>query len=69
MVRSLGGEDPVEEGIVTPSSVLARKVPQTQEPDGPWFMGLKTVKQDCSDSAGMHPVSPRLFHHSDRTEL
>ena len=34
-VRSLGGEDPLEEGMVTYSSVLAWKIPWTEEPGGP----------------------------------
>ena len=31
-VRSLGGEDPLEEGVATHSSVLAWRIPQTEEP-------------------------------------
>ena len=31
-VQSLGGEDPLEEGMVTQSSVLAWKTPWTEEP-------------------------------------
>ena len=46
VVRSLGREDPVKEGIVTHSSILTRKVPQTEEPDGLWSMGLKTAGHD-----------------------
>ena len=30
-VRSLGREDPLEEGMATHSSVLAQKIPQTEE--------------------------------------
>ena len=33
-VRSLGQEDPLEEGIATHSSVLAWKAPWTEEPGG-----------------------------------
>ena len=33
-VRSLGWEDPLEEGIATHSSILAWRIPQTEEPDG-----------------------------------
>ena len=38
-VRSLGGEDPLEEGIATHSSILAWRIPWTEEPGGlysPW---------------------------------
>ena len=31
-VRSLGGEDPLEEGMATHSSVLAWRIPWTEEP-------------------------------------
>ena len=33
-VRSLGWEDPLEEGMATHSSILAWKIPQTEEPGG-----------------------------------
>ena len=33
-VRSLGREDPLEEGIATHSSILAGKIPWTEEPGG-----------------------------------
>ena len=38
-VRSLGREDPLEEGIATHSSILAWEIPWTEETDGLWFMG------------------------------
>ena len=31
-VQSLGWEDPVEEGIATHSSIVAWKIPRTEEP-------------------------------------
>ena len=33
-VRSLGQEDPLEKGMATHSSVLAREIPWTEEPGG-----------------------------------
>ena len=33
-VRCLGGEDPLEKGMATHSSVLARRIPWTEEPGG-----------------------------------
>ena len=33
-VRSLGGEDPLEKEMATHSSILAWKIPQTEEPNG-----------------------------------
>ena len=37
-VRSLGWEDPLEEGMATHSSILAWRIPWTEEPGGycPW---------------------------------
>ena len=34
LVRSLGQEDPLEEEVATHSSVLAWRIPQTEEPGG-----------------------------------
>ena len=31
---SLGGEDPLEKGVETHSSILAWRIPQTEEPSG-----------------------------------
>ena len=42
LVRSLGWEDPMEEGMATHSSILARRIPWTEEPGGLWFIGLQT---------------------------
>ena len=41
-VRSLG-QDLLEEGMATPSSVLAWRIPWTEEPDGLQSMGLQRV--------------------------
>ena len=38
-VRSLGQEDPPEKEVATHASILAWKIPWTEEPDSPW--GLK----------------------------
>ena len=38
-VRSLGQEDPLEKPMSTPSSTLAWKIPQTEEPGGLQCMG------------------------------
>ena len=41
-VRSLGGEDPLEKGMVTHSSILAWEIPWTEEPGRLQFMGLQS---------------------------
>ena len=33
-VQSLGGEDPLEEEVATQSSILAWRIPWTEEPGG-----------------------------------
>ena len=45
-VRSLGWEDPLEEGMATPSSILAWRSPWTEEPGGVQFMGWQRVGLD-----------------------
>ena len=42
-VRSLGGEDSLEEGMATCSSVLAWKISWTEEPGRLQFMGSQRV--------------------------
>ena len=39
----LGWEDLLEEGMATHSSILAWRIPWTEEPDGPQFIGLQRV--------------------------
>ena len=45
-VLSLGQEDPLEEGIATLSSILAGRIPWTEEPGGLRFMGLQRIGHD-----------------------
>ena len=45
-VRSLDGEDPLEEEMATHSSVLARKIPWTEEPGRVQSMGSQRVRHD-----------------------
>ena len=40
-VRSMGQEDPLEKGGATHSSILAWKIPWTEEPGGLQSMGLQ----------------------------
>ena len=42
-VRSLGREDPLEEGMATHSSILAWRIPWTGEPGGLQAMGSQRV--------------------------
>jgi len=45
-VQTLGQKDPLEEGMATHSSILAWKIPWTEEPGGLQSMGLQRVGHD-----------------------
>ena len=45
-VQSLGWEDPLEEGMATHSSILAWRIPWTEEPGRLQSMGLQRVRHD-----------------------
>ena len=42
----LGWEDPLEKGVTSQSSILAWKIPWTEEPSGLWSIGSQRVGQD-----------------------
>ena len=56
--QSLGWEDPLEDGMATPSSILAWRIPWTEEPGGytPW--GCK--ESDTTEGLNGHKVSLRV---------
>ena len=45
-VQSLGWEDPLEEGMATHSSILARRIPWTEEPGQLQSIVLQRVRHD-----------------------
>ena len=45
-VQSLDQEDPLEKEMATCSSILAWKIPGTEEPGGLQSMGLQRVRHD-----------------------
>ena len=45
-VQFLGWEDPTEKGMETHSSILAWRIPWTEEPDGPLSMRSQIVEHD-----------------------
>ena len=45
-VRSLGREDPLEESMATHSSILAWRIPWTEEPGGLQSVGSQRVRHD-----------------------
>ena len=52
--QSLGGEDPLEEEMATHSSILAWRIPWTEEPGGIQSMESQRVRHDRSDLARTH---------------
>ena len=45
-VRSLGQEDPLEEGMATHSSILAWRIPWTEEPGGLQCIESQRIRHD-----------------------
>ena len=45
-VRSLGQEDPLEKGMASHPSILAWRIPWTEEPGGLSSMGLQRLRRD-----------------------
>ena len=45
-VHSLNKDDPLEKGMATHSSILAWRIPQTEEPAGLQSMGSQRVRHD-----------------------
>ena len=50
-VQSLGWEDPLEEGMAAYASILAWRIPRTEEPGRLQSRGSQGVRQDWSDLA------------------
>ena len=48
-VWSLGREDPLEKEMATHSSILARRIPWTEEPGGPQFHGVAKSRMHLSN--------------------
>ena len=51
LVRSLGWEDPLEEGMATHSSILAWRIPWTEEPGGAIVHTVTKSQTRLRDSA------------------
>ena len=47
-VQSLGWEDPLEEEMATHPSILAWRIPWTEEPGRLWSMGSQRVRHDLA---------------------
>ena len=55
-VRSLGREDPLEKEMATHSSILAWKIPWTEEPGRLQSMGSQKSQTRLSDFTSLHMI-------------
>ena len=56
-VQSLGWEDPLEKKMATHSSILAWRIPWTEEPGGPQSTALQRVTQSCATNSFFLPLT------------
>ena len=62
-VRSLGGEDPLEKGMATYSSILAWRIPWTEEPGG--NLGLQRVGNNSATKTSLFTAYNTLYYDND----
>ena len=55
-VRSLGAEDPLEAEMATDSSVLAWRIPRTEEPGGLQSMEFQRIRHDLATKQRQHSL-------------
>ena len=55
-VQSLGWEDPLQEEMAVHSSILAWRIPWTEEPAGLQFVGLQRVRHHGSNLVHRHAL-------------
>ena len=67
-VRSLGGENPLEEEMATHSSILAWRIPWLEEPGTLRSMGSQGVRHDWSNSALVHQEKTLANHQNERIQ-
>ena len=68
-VLSLSQEDPLEEGMVAHSNVLAWEIPWTEEPGGQQSMGSQKVGHDWATKHAKYIYSEKNLHISGPTEF
>ena len=66
-VRSLGREDPLEKGMATHSSILAWRIPWTEETGGLQSMGLQRVRHNRVTKIHTRTHSPLSFVKSTKS--
>ena len=61
-VQSLGQEDPLEKGMATQSSILAWRIPWTEEPGGLQSMGSQRVGHNWVTNTHIHRERKHKWH-------
>ena len=61
VVRALGREGALEEGMTTHSNILAWRIPWTEEPGGLWSIGLQRVGDNWSNLAGTSVITVAIW--------
>jgi len=66
-IRSLGQEDPLEKGMATHSSILAWRIPWTEEPGGLQSKGSQRDKTErlnnnTSDDQGTNSMADKHYY-------
>ena len=67
-VQSLGQEDPLEKEMTTHSSILAWRIPWTEEPGGLQPMGLQGVRHDFATEHILISILAVSMHISTNSE-
>ena len=65
-VRSLGQEDPLEKRLATHSSILAWRIPWTEEPGGLQSMGSQRIGHNLANKQQQQQVPLRLVEVSEK---
>ena len=68
-VQFLGWEDPLEDGMATYSSILAWRIPWTEEPSWLQSIGSHRVRHDWSDLARTHITIEKTSYKKVHTIL
>jgi len=61
LVQPLSWEDPLEEGMATQSSILAWRIPRTEDPGGLWPKGSQSQTQWKRLSTHAHIVTEHRY--------
>ena len=67
-VRSLDQEDPLEKEMATHSSILAWRIPWTEEPGGPQSMGSQRVSHGLQRLRSPNTILPYRYEFYSKKE-